>query len=65
MPGMSAAHRIPNNSCQRHGTPLSFARSSSTNMEGKAMRDGLNSLLEVSLLGFVVVTCLMMVNPII
>ncbi len=29
------------------------------------MRDGLNSLLEVSLLGFVVVTCLMMVNPII
>lgn len=29
------------------------------------MRDGLNSLLEVSLLGFVVITCLMMVNPII
>ncbi len=28
------------------------------------MRDGLNSLLEVSLLGFVVITCLMMVNPI-
>ncbi len=27
------------------------------------MRDGLNSLLEVSLLGFVVVTCLLMVNP--
>lgn len=26
------------------------------------MRDGLNSLLEVSLLGFVIVTCLMMVN---
>jgi hypothetical protein len=34
-------------------------------MEGKEMRDGLNSLLEVSLLGFVIVTCLMMVNPII
>lgn len=29
------------------------------------MRDGLNSLLEVSLLGFVVITCLMMINPII
>jgi hypothetical protein len=29
------------------------------------MRDGLNSLLEVSLLGFVIVTCLMMVNPIV
>jgi len=29
------------------------------------MRDGINSLLEVSLLGFVVITCLMMVNPII
>lgn len=28
------------------------------------MRDGLNSLLEVSLLGFVVITCLMMVDPI-
>lgn len=28
------------------------------------MRDGLNSLLEFSLLGFVVITCLMMVNPI-
>jgi hypothetical protein len=28
------------------------------------MRDGLNSLLEVSLLGFVVITCLVMVNPI-
>lgn len=28
------------------------------------MRDGLNSLLEVSMLGFVVITCLMMVNPI-
>lgn len=27
------------------------------------MRDGLNSLLEISLLGFVVVTCLIMVNP--
>lgn len=26
------------------------------------MRDGLNSLLEVSALGFVIVTCLMMVN---
>ncbi|SCX00568.1 hypothetical protein DSM25559_0051 [Agrobacterium rosae] len=29
------------------------------------MRDGLNSLLEVSMLGFVIVTCLMMINPII
>lgn len=29
------------------------------------MRDGLNSVLEVSLLGFVIVTCLMMVNPVI
>ena len=28
------------------------------------MRDGLNSLLEVSMLGFVVITCLMMINPI-
>lgn len=33
------------------------------NMEGKDMRDGLNGLLEISLLGFVVLTCLMMVNP--
>ncbi|SCX01815.1 hypothetical protein DSM25558_0330 [Agrobacterium sp. DSM 25558] len=29
------------------------------------MRDGLNSVLEVSMLGFVIVTCLMMINPII
>lgn len=28
------------------------------------MRDGLNSVLELSVLGFVIVTCLMMVNPI-
>jgi hypothetical protein len=29
------------------------------------MRDGLNSVLELSVLGFVIVTCLMMINPII
>ncbi|MBB3948710.1 hypothetical protein GGQ73_004701 [Rhizobium skierniewicense] len=28
------------------------------------MRDGLNSVLELSVLGFVIVTCLMMANPI-
>ncbi|MBP1878025.1 hypothetical protein J2Z84_001329 [Agrobacterium rubi] len=29
------------------------------------MRDGLNSLLEVSALGLVIVTCLMMINPVV
>ncbi len=35
------------------------------NLEGNEMRDGLNSLLEISLLGFVVVTCLIMANPLV